>query len=72
MINENVSFESRFRFKNVSESDMQQEVSNLNSKKHAFRNISIKLLETSSDIYNAVLRNVWTSEILVKQYFSVI
>lgn len=72
MINENVSFESRFRFKNVSESDMQQEVSNLNSKKHAFGNISIKLLETSSDIYNAVLRNVWTSEILVKQYFSVI
>ena len=51
---------------------MQQEVSNLNSKKHAFGNISIKLLETSSDIYNAVVRNVWTSEILVKQYFSVI
>ena len=33
MINENVSFESRFSFKDISESDILKEISNLNSKK---------------------------------------
>ena len=33
MVSENVSFESRFSFKEIRESDIQKEVSNLNSKK---------------------------------------
>ena len=33
MINENVSLESRFNFKDINESDIQKEISNLNSKK---------------------------------------
>ena len=32
MINENVSFKSRFNFKDISESDIQKEIFNLNSK----------------------------------------
>ena len=33
LINQNVSFESRFNFQVVNENDIKQEVSNLNSKK---------------------------------------
>ena len=33
MINENLSFKSRFNFKDTSETDIQKEISNLNSKK---------------------------------------
>ena len=49
MINENVSFESSFNFKDISESDMQKEISNLNSKKAGmFGNIP-------TNVCNAVL-----------------
>ena len=33
IINENVSFESRFSFKEIRESDIEKEIANLNSKK---------------------------------------
>ena len=46
IINENVSFESRFSFKGIRESDIQKEVSNLNSKKTgSFGNIPTKILK---------------------------
>ena len=57
MINENVSFESRFRFKEIRESDIKKEVSNLDSKKAGtFGNIPTKVLKDSSDICNSILQ----------------
>ena len=59
MINENVSFESRFNFKDISESDIQKEISNLNSKKVGiFGNIPAKVFKESSNVCNAVLRDI--------------
>ena len=56
MINENVSFESRFSFKDISETDIQKEFSNLNSEKAGtLGNISAKVLKESSEICNIVL-----------------
>ena len=70
MINEHVSFESRFSFKGISQSDIQKEISNLNSKKAgSFGNIPAKVLKESSDVCNAVLRDIWNFEILEKQNF---
>ena len=69
LINENVSFESRFSFKEIRESDIQKEVSNLNSKKaRTFGNIPTNVLKDSSDIFNSILQDIWNYEILVKQY----
>ena len=52
------------------ESDIQNEVCNLNSKKTGtFGNITTKVLKDSSDICNSVLQDVWNYEILGKQYF---
>ena len=70
MINENVSFESCFSFKEIQESDIQKEVSNLNSKKAGtFGNIPKKVLKDSSDICDSILQDIWNYEILGKQYF---
>ena len=70
MINENVSFESRFNFKEIREPDIQKEVSNLNSKKvGTFGNIHTKVLKNSSNICNSILQDIWNCEILGKQYF---
>jgi len=69
-INENVSFESRFNFTEVTEDDIQREILNLNSKKPGtFGNIPTKMLKDSSEICNVVLKNIWNSEILGKLYF---
>ena len=46
MINGNVYLESRFNFKDISETDIQKEISNLNSKKAGkFGNIPTKVLK---------------------------
>ena len=70
MINENVSFESRFSFTAVNEDDIQREILNLNPKKPGtFGNIPTKMLKSSSEICNVALQNIWSSEILRKLYF---
>ena len=70
MISENVSFESRFKFKVVNENDIQYEILNLNSKKPGtFGNIPTKILKDCSEICNVILQNIWNSELLQKQYF---
>ena len=70
MINENVSFESRFSFTTVNEDDIQREILNLNPKKPGtFGNISTKMLISSSEICHVALQNIWNSEILGKLYF---
>ena len=70
MINENVSFESRFSFMAVNEDDIQREILNLNPKKPGtFGNIATKMLKSSSEICNVALQNIWNSEILGKLYF---
>ena len=70
MINENVSFESRFSFTVVNEDDIQREILNLNPKKPGkFGNIPAKMLKSSSEICNVALQNIWNSEILGKFYF---
>ena len=70
MINENISFESHFRFNEIRESDIQTEVSNLNSKKvGSFGNIPMKVLKDSSNICNSIRQDIWNYEILGKQYF---
>ena len=59
MINENVSFESRFSFKDISESDILKETSNLNSKNvGTLGNIPTKVLKESSNAWNTVLRDI--------------
>ena len=69
-ITENVSFESRFRFKIVNDNDIQREVLKLNSKKPGtFGNIPTKILKSSSEMCNEILQTIWNSEILEKQYF---
>ena len=68
MINENVSFESRFRFKEIGEPDIQKEVSNLKSKKtRTFENIPAKLLKDLLEICNSVLQDIKNYEKLEKQ-----
>ena len=70
MINENVSFESRFSFTTVNEENIQREILDLNSKKPGtFGNIPTKMLKSSSDICNVALQNIWNFEILGKLYF---
>ena len=60
MINKNVSSEPRFSFKEIRESDIQKEVSNLNSKKaESFGNIPTKVLKDSSDICYSILQSKW-------------
>ena len=69
-ITENVSFESRFRFKVVNDNDIQREVLKLNLKKPGtFGNVPTKILKSSSEMCNEILQNIWNSEILEKQYF---
>ena len=68
MINENVSFESRFSFTTVSEDDIQKEI--LNPKKPGtFGNIPTKMLKSSSEICTVALKNIWNSEILQNFHF---
>ena len=70
MINEDVSLELHFSFKKIQESDIQKEVSTLNSKKVGpFGNSPTKVLKDSSNICNSLLQNIWNYEILRKQYF---
>ena len=70
MVNENVSFESRFSFTAVNEDDIQREILNLNPKKPGtFGNIPTKMLKSSSEICSVALQNIWNSEILGKLYF---
>ena len=70
MINENVSFESRFSFTAVNEDDIQREILNLNPKKPGtFGNVPTKMLKSSSEICNVALQNIWYSEILGKLCF---
>ena len=69
MINENVSFESRFKFKVVNENDIQCEILNLNSKEPStFGNIPTKILKDTSEVCNTILQNIWNSELLEKHY----
>ena len=70
MINENVSFEWRFSFKDKIESDIQKEISNLHSKKEGiFGNIPVKILKDSSNACNAELWDIRNFEILEKHGF---
>ena len=58
-----------YHLNHIRESDIQKEVSNLNSKKAGtFGNIPRNLLKDSSDIFNSILQDIWNYEILVKQY----
>ena len=71
MINEKVRFESRFRFKEVSNLDIEREISHLNTKKvGTFGNIPTKVLKESSNVCNSTLKDIWNYEILGKQNFS--
>ena len=68
MINENVSFESRFSFTAVNEDDIQREI--LNPKKPGTSgNIPTKMLKSSSEICSVALQSIWNSETLGKLYF---
>ena len=70
MTKKNISFKSRFSFKEIRESDIQKEVSNLNfNKVRTFENVPTKVLKDSFDICNSVLQDIWKYEILGKQYF---
>ena len=70
VINENASFESRFSLKSISETDIQKEISNLNSEKAGkFESIPTNVLKESSEICNIALNNIWNYEILETQYF---
>ena len=70
MINENVSFESRFSFTAVHEDDIQREFLRLSPKKPGtFGNIPTKMLKSSSEICNVALQNIWNSEILGNLHF---
>ena len=67
IINENIPFDSRFSFKEISEDN----IKNLNTKKAStFGNIPTKILKDSSEDCSIVLRNIWNFEILGKQHFS--
>ena len=71
MINEKVRFESRFSFKEVSNLDIEREISHLNTKKvGTFGNIPTMILKESSNVCNSTLKDIWTYEILRKQNFS--
>ena len=71
IINENIQFDSRFSFKEISEDDIKKELKNLNTKKAStFGNIPTKILKDSSEDCSIVLRNIWNFEILGKQHFS--
>ena len=66
IINENVSFESRFSFTTVNEENIQREILDLNYKKPGtFGNIPTKMLTSSSDICNVALQNIWNSIFLI-------
>ena len=59
IIKENVSFESRFNFKEISKSDVQKEAFNLNSKKvGTLENISTAVLKGSTNICNSLLQDI--------------
>ena len=65
-----MSFESRFSFKDIFETDILKEISNLNSKKaRTFGNIPTKVLKESSEICNIVLKDIWNYEIPETRYF---
>ena len=71
MINEKVRFESSFGFKEVSNLDIEREISHLNTKKvGTFGNIPTKVLQESSNVCNSTLKDIWNYEILGKQNFS--
>ena len=71
MINEKVRFESRFSFKEVSNLDIEREISHLNTKKvGTFGNIPTKVLKESFNVYNSTLKDIWNYEISGKQNFS--
>ena len=71
IINEKVRFESRFSFKEVSNLDIEREISHLNTKKvGTFGNILTKVLKESSNVCNSTLKDIWNYEILGKQSFS--
>ena len=71
IINENIQFDSRFSFKEISEDDIKKELKNLNTKKAStFGNIPTKILKDSSEDCSIVLRNIWNFENLGKQHFS--
>lgn len=62
MVNENVSFGSRFRFKNVSENYIQQELLNVNSRNAGtLGNIPTDILKSSEESNCKHLRNFLTS-----------
>ena len=70
-MNQNVSFRSRFSFKDINETDIQKDISNLNSKKAwTFENIPTKVLKELSELCNTVLKNIWNYETLGTKYFS--
>ena len=59
-INENISFELRFSVNGMTESNIDQEVLKLSSKKgDTFRNSPAKLPRESSDACNSVLKNIF-------------
>ena len=69
-IDKTVLFESSFSFKEIPESDIQKEISNLNSQKAGtFGNIPTKVLKDSSNVGHSILRDIWKYEIFRKQYF---
>ena len=71
IINENIQFDSRFSFKEISKDDIKKELKNLNTKKAStFGNIPTKILKDSSEDCSIVLRNIWNFEILGKEHFS--
>ena len=70
IINENLSSESRFSFKKIWASDIQNEFSYLNSEKAATsENIPTEVLKDSSKMFNSLLQDVWDCEMIGKQHF---
>ena len=60
----------QFSFTSVNKDDIQRKILDLNPKKPGtFGNIPTKMLKSSSEIYNVVLRNIWNSETLGKLHF---
>ena len=68
MINENVSFESSFSFKFISKTDIQKEISNLNSKKAGkFGKIPTKVKEYTEKLTD-ILQYIKKHPTLLENY----
>ena len=72
-IKSNVSFESRFKFSNVTAKDIKFEIKNLKTDKaNTFINIPVNILKDAVDIVCEPLMNIWNDEIVRGKKFAII